>query len=137
MHDAVADGSVSAGHADALAGVVKDLDERGRHDLKELASTLVDSAKTSTVDQFSRELRKLGQILSRSRRRPPPRTPPPATLCATLVDRFTGMCHTDLVLDPLTDAAVAAALGAAVSRRTSHGADDRTLDQVKADILAG
>ena len=30
------------GHADALAGVLKDLDDRGRSDLKELESTLVE-----------------------------------------------------------------------------------------------
>ena len=50
VHDALAEGAVSAGHADALAGVVKDLDERGRSDLKELESTLVDSAKISSVE---------------------------------------------------------------------------------------
>ena len=47
------------------------------------------------------------------------------------------MCHTDLVLDPLTDAAIAAALGAAVAAEQANGADDRTLDQVKADALVG
>ena len=137
VHDALAAGTVSAGHADALAGVVKDLDERGRSDLKELESTLVDSAKTSTVEQFSREVRKLGQILSRDdgvcrhehlRRQ---------RCVRRWVDRVTGLCHTDLVLDPLTDAAVANALGAAVAAEQANGADDRTLDQVKADALVG
>jgi hypothetical protein len=47
------------------------------------------------------------------------------------------MCHTDLVLDPLTDAAVAKTLGAAVAAEQASGADDRTLDQVKADALVG
>ena len=40
-------------------------------------------------------------------------------------------------LDPLTDAAVAAALGTAVAAEQANGADDRTLDQVKADALVG
>ena len=53
------------------------------------------------------------------------------------VDRFTGLCHTDLVLDPLTDAAIATALGAAVAAEQAEGADDRTLDQLKADALVG
>ena len=65
VHDALAQGTVSAGHArDVLAGVAKDLDERGRHDLKQLVSTLVESAETSSVETFSREVRKLGQSLS-------------------------------------------------------------------------
>ena len=118
-------------------GVVKDLDERGRNDLKDLEATLVDSAKTSTVEQFTREVRKLGQILSRDdgvRRHEHLRR---QRCVRRWVDRVTGLCHTDLVLDPLTDAAVAAALGAAVAAEQANGADDRTLDQVKADALVG
>ena len=137
VHDALAAGAVSAGHADALAGVVKDLDERGRSDLQELESTLVDSAKTSTVEQFTREVRKLGQILSRDdgvRRHEHLRR---QRCVRRWVDRVTGMCHTDLVLDPLTDAAIANALAAAVAAEQAAGADDRTLDQVKADALVG
>ena len=128
---------MSAGHADALAGVVKDLDERGRSDLQELESTLVDSAKTSSVEAFSREVRKLGQILSRDdgvRRHEHLRR---QRCVRRWVDRVTGMCHTDLVLDPLTDAAVANALNAAIAAEQAKGADDRTLDQLKADALVG
>ena len=103
------------GHADALARVVNDLDERGRSDLKELESTLVESAKSSSVEAFCREVRKLGQILARDdgvRRHEHLRR---QRCVRRWVDRVTGLCHTDLVLDPLTDAAVANALGAAIS----------------------
>ena len=137
VHDALADGSVSAGHADALAGVVKDLDERGRSDLQELQSTLVDSAKASSVEAFTREVRKLGEILSRDdgvRRHEHLRR---QRCVRRWVDRVTGLCHTDLVLDPLTDAAVANALGAAIAAEQAKGADERTVDQVKADALVG
>jgi hypothetical protein len=137
VHDALAAGTVSAGHADALAGVVKDLDERGRSELQGLAPTLVDSAKTSSVEVFSREVRKLGEILSRDdgvRRHERLRR---QRCVRRWVDRVTGMCHTDLVLDPLTDAAVATALGAAITAEQAEGADDRTLDQVKADAVVG
>ena len=48
---------------------------------------------------------------------------------------MTGLCHTDLMLDPLTDAAVASTLGAAVSAEQANGAAERTLNQVKADAL--
>ena len=137
VHDALADGAVSSGHADALAHVLKDLDDRGRSDLKVLESTLVESAKSSSVEAFSREVRKLGQILSRDdgvRRHEHLRR---QRCVRRWVDRVTGLCHTDLVLDPLTDAAVANALGAAISAEQSKGADDRTLDQLKADALVG
>ena len=82
-------------------------------------------------------MRKLGQILSRDdgvRRHEHLRR---QRCVRRWVDRVTGLCHTDLVLDPLTDAAVAAALGAAVAAEQANGADDRTLDQVKADALVG
>jgi hypothetical protein len=137
MHDALAAGAVSAGHADALVGVVKDLDERGRSDLKELAPALVDAATSSSVEVFGREVRKLGQILSRDdgvRRHEHLRR---QRCVRRWVDRITGLCHTDLVLDPLTDAAVAKALGDAVNAEQAKGADDRTLDQIKADALVG
>ena len=48
-----------------------------------------------------------------------------------------GCATPTLVLDPLTDAAVANALGAAITAEQANGADDRTLDQVKADALVG
>ncbi len=137
VHDALADGTVSAGHADALARVVNDLDERGCSDLKQLESTLVESAKSSSVEAFDREVRKLGQILSRDdgmRRHEHLRR---QRCVRRWVDRVSGLCHTDLVLDPLTDAAVANALVAATSAEQANSADDRTLDQVKADALVG
>ena len=135
VHDALADGTVSAGHADALARVVNDLDERGCSDLKQLESALVESARTSSVEAFSREVRKLGQILARDdgvRRHEHLRR---QRCVRRWVDRVSGLCHTDLSLDPLTEAAVANALGAATSAEQANSADDRTLDQVKADAL--
>jgi hypothetical protein len=120
-----------------LAGVVKDLDERGRSDLKELAPALVDAAATSSVEAFGREVRKLGEILSRDdgvRRHERLRR---QRSVRRWVDRVSGMCHTDLVLDPLTDAAVARALSDAVNAEQAKGGDDRTLDQVEADALVG
>ena len=52
VHDALASGSVSAGHADALARVARELDDEGRSELQELEETLVASAQTSTVDKI-------------------------------------------------------------------------------------
>jgi hypothetical protein len=64
VHDALASGEVCSGHADALARVTRDLDDAGRSQLKELAATLVESASTSSVEAFERQVRDLGRILS-------------------------------------------------------------------------
>jgi hypothetical protein len=55
------------------------------------------------------------------------------------VDRQSGLCHTHLTLDPEADAAVGAALGAAVwaDQQAAGPDDDRTLDQVRADAMVG
>ncbi len=42
VHDALAAGQVSSGHADALARTARDLDDTGRSQLKELEATLVE-----------------------------------------------------------------------------------------------
>jgi hypothetical protein len=64
VHDALAAGEVSSGHADTLARVTPDLDDAGRSQLQELAATLVESASTSSVEAFERQVRDLGRILS-------------------------------------------------------------------------
>ena len=139
VHDALAAGAVSAGHADALARVARDLDDAGRSQLKELEATLVESATTSSVEAFEREMRDLGRILAgddgvgrheRFRRQRSLRR---------WVDRNTGMCHTHLQLDPEADAQVSAALDAAIAAEQAKPDDDeqRTFDQLKADAMVG
>jgi hypothetical protein len=135
VHDALAAGSVSSGHADALARVTRDLDDAGRSQLQELEATLVESATTSSVEAFERQMRDLGRILSgddglarheRLRRQRSLRR---------WVDRNSGMCHTHLQLDPEADARISAALDAAITAERAKPDDGRSFDQLKADAM--
>ena len=115
VHDALAAGAVSAGHADALARVARDLDDAGRSQLKELEATLVESASTSSVEAFERELRDLGRILAGDDGMANHERLRQQRWLRRWVDRNTGMCHTHLQLDPEADAKVSAALHAAIA----------------------
>jgi Domain of unknown function (DUF222) len=136
VHDALAAGAVSAGHADALAQVAGGLDDSGRSQLQALESTLVESARQSSVDTFTRQVRQLGRILTgddgvgqheRLRRQRSLRR---------WVDRHTGMCHTHLQLDPEADAKISAALDAAISAEQAlPDPDQRSFDQLRADAM--
>jgi hypothetical protein len=140
VHDALAAGAVSSGHADALARVTRDLDDAGRSRLQELEATLVASATTSSVEAFERQVGDLGRILSgddgvgrheRLRRQRSLRR---------WVDRNSGMCHTHLQLDPEADAKVSAALDAAITAERAKPDEDseqRSFDQLKADAMVG
>ena len=138
VHDALAGGDVSAGHADALARVARDLDDAGRSQLKELETTLVESATTSSVEAFEREMRDLGRILSRDDGVANHQRLRRQRSLRRWVDRNTGMCHTHLQLDPEADAKVSAALDAAIAAERAKPDDDtRTFDQLKADAMVG
>jgi hypothetical protein len=136
VHDALAAGEVSSGHADALARVTRELDDAGRSQLQELEATLVESATTSSVEAFERQMRDLGRILAgddglarheRLRRQRSLRR---------WVDRNTGMCHTHLQLDPEADAKISAALDAAITaERAKPDTEQRSFDQLKADAM--
>jgi len=135
VHAALADGRVSAGHVEALARLASSLDDAGQAELGELEATLVVSASTMSVEEHQREMQRLQRLLSRDdgvghherlrRQRHLKRW----------VNKVTGMCHTELVLDPLTDAKIASVFGAAVTRECGRPGDDRSLDQLKADVI--
>jgi len=139
LHEALAAGTVSAGHADAVARVAAELDDTGRAKLQEVEGAVVASAEGSTVEEFSRKMGELGRALSgddglsrqewRRRQR----------CVKRWVDRETGLCHTHLTLDPETDERVARALGAAVAAEQAAAPrdDDRSFDELRADALVG
>jgi hypothetical protein len=139
LHVALAEGVVSAGHADAVGRVAADLDETARARLCELESWLVAAAAEQSVEVFQREMSTLTDALSgddglsRHERRRRQRC------VKRWVDRQTGLCHTHLTLDPEADAAVGAALSAATwaEQQATPTDDDRTVDQVRADALSG
>src|ERR671912_1063464 len=79
LHHALAAGTVAAGHVDAVARVVGQVEESVRAQLVEQAADLVDKASVSSVDWFERHVRDLARRLSaddglawRGRDPPPP-----------------------------------------------------------------
>ena len=65
LHDALASGTVSAGHVDAIARAASNLDDAGKADLAALGESLVDAAAASSVETFERHVRDLERRLSR------------------------------------------------------------------------
>jgi hypothetical protein len=134
---ALAAGTVSAGHVDAIAAAARGLDDGGTARLAEHADSLVAAASSSTPEQFERECHDLARNLSgdgglsrheRLRRQRNVRR---------WVDKHTGMCKTLLSLDPLADAKAWTAINAATAaaRSTDQHDDDRTWDQLQADVV--
>jgi hypothetical protein len=134
---ALANGTVTAGHVDAIANASRQLDDDGKERLADHEQSLVEAAASSTPEQFERECQDLARNLSgddglsrqeRMRRERNVRR---------WVDKHTGMCKTLLSLNPLADATVWTAINAAVAaaRSTNQRDDDRTWDQLQADVV--
>jgi Domain of unknown function (DUF222) len=138
FHDALAAGAVSAGHVDAVARAVNQLDDAGRSELTTLTEALVASASSQSVEVFERECRDLARILSRDdgvgwleRLKQQRRV-------RRWVDRQTGMCKTLVELDPENDAKISAALDAALAGERAKPQDiDVNWDHLAADVLVG
>ncbi len=137
VHDALAEGDVSAGHVDALARLAHQLDDAGRSELGTLEATLVESAKRHTVEEFGRECRELERILSGDEGTSRLERQKQARRLKRWIDRTTGMCHTHLELDPESDAKVSAALGEAIAAERTKPDGERTWEQFQADALVG
>ncbi len=137
VHQALAHGTLTGGHADALARLAGDLDDAGRARLRELEPNLVAAAAATSVEAFCRDVAELGRHLSgdegvsRQERLRRQRSLP------RWVDRHSGLCHTHLTLDPETDAKVSAALDGAVAaeQATAPPDDQRSFDQLRADAM--
>ena len=135
VHDALAAGSLSAEHVDAMAKLAADVGDAGRSSLEDLAPALITAAGRSSVEGFRRELSKLAVVLSRDEGVGTDERMRRQRCVKQWVDKVTGMCHTEVVLDPLSHAAVVATFSAAVARQCAKPGDDRSLDQVKADVM--
>jgi hypothetical protein len=137
LGQALADGAISAGHVDAVVAAARTLDDDGQAQLAGHAGALVKAATESTPEQFAGECKELAHNLcgdgglSRHERLRRERN------VRRWVDRHTGMCNTLLSLDPLTDAAAWTAINAAVAaaRAQNQRDDDRTWDQLQADVV--
>jgi hypothetical protein len=137
LSSALADGSVSAGHVDAVVRAVVRLDEGGKARLAEHAESLVQTASRSTPERFARHVDAMVRRvaaddgLARQERLRQQRC------VRRWVDRDTGMFNTRLSLDPLADATVWTSINAAISaaRSVDQSDDERTFDQIQADVV--
>ena len=130
VHAALAAGTVSAGHADAIARAAHRLDEREQVELAALAPTLVEQAATTSVDVFARKVRDLARRISRDEGLRHHEKLRSQRMVKRWMDRE-GMCHTQISLDPEADARLSAAFDAAVAAEKAKPDDGRTFDQLE------
>jgi hypothetical protein len=133
VHAALATGTVSAGHADAIARAGNRLDETGLEELAAIGPELVELAARSSVETFDRKVRDLARRLSRDGLRHHERLK-----AQRAVSRWTdreGMCHTRISLDPEADAGFSAVFDAAVAAERAKPDEGRTFDQLQADAF--
>jgi hypothetical protein len=134
LHEALAAGTLSAGHADAIARASNRLDDHERVELAAQAPALVAAAATTSVDAFARRVRDLARRISRDgglRHHEKLRS---QRTVKRWMDRE-GMCHTQISLDPETDARLSAAFDAAMAAEKAKPDNGRTFDQLKADAF--
>jgi hypothetical protein len=134
VHAALAAGTLSSGHCDAIARAANRLDEQERIELAAMAPTLVADAATTSVDTFARKVRDMARRISRDDGlRHHEKLRSQRAVCRWR-DRE-GMCHTQVSLDPEADARLSAAFDAAVAAEKAKPDDGRTFDQLKADAF--
>ncbi len=136
LHDALAVGAVSAGHADAVARAASQLDHDATTAFKELEGAIVAAASRSSVESFDREMRDLSRRLSQDDGLRHHQRLRQQRALRRWVDRQTGMCHTHVLLDPEADATLSVSLDAAIAtERAKPDVDGRTFEQLKADAF--
>lgn len=109
FEDAMASGSVSAGHVDALASVTRNLDPTVQAEVTALAGDLVSDAEKFGVDQFERNCRDLVRNLNALHANASAVAELEKQRAASKIkrwtDRETGMRQTLISLDPVRDKA--------------------------------
>jgi hypothetical protein len=133
-------GGLSGAHVDAIASARRRLPEELHDEFAALVDELIARAARVSIETFRRECRRLaGHLIARSR---------PADAAAEFeaqvkasklsrwVDRQTGMHHTNLVLDPVRDAKLYAAMQAELARlRHADTSPDRDWQQLQVDAF--
>jgi hypothetical protein len=134
VHAAMAAGTRSAGHADAIARASNRLDDQERTELAAMAPELVAQAATTSVETFARKVRDLARRLSRDeglRHQEKLKS-------QRAVRRWRdgeGMCHTQISLDPEADGRLSAVFDAAIAAERAKPDDGRSFDQLRADAF--
>ncbi len=129
FEEALATGTVSSGHLDALANATRRLDEELRAEFFSHEDLLLQAASSLSVDSFERQCRDLSRHLVAAR--------PGADVdelevqrarsCVKRwIDKTTGMHHTHLELDPVRDATLHSAIDAHIRRLRQVDGNART-----------
>ena len=134
VHSALAAGTLSAGHADAIARACNRLDDDERVELAAMAPELVEQAASTSVDAFARKVRDLARRISRDEGLRHHEKLKSQRTVRRWMDRE-GMCHTQISLDPEADARLSAVFDAAVAAERAKPDDGRTFDQLRADAF--
>ena len=143
---ALTDGAVSAGHLDALANATRRLDDELRAEFFSHEDILIEAATSQRVDTFERQCRDLSRHLVATRPRGDVDELEAQRARANVkrwVDKSTGMCHSHLELDPVSDAKLWTAIDA--QTRSARQADGNAhtpwarlqVDAVVAAVAAG
>jgi Domain of unknown function (DUF222) len=107
FEDALGDGTVSAGHVDAIANATRNLSDAERAEFASEADALLADAARQGVDTFARNCRDLARdIRSRVNERSDVdelEQQRQQSKISRWVDRRTGMCSTLIECDPVTD----------------------------------
>jgi len=130
FEDALASGTVSAGHVDAITNATRNLDDQLLAEFHACQTDLLADAERQGVDTFERGCRDLAKhLIARAaatsdadeldRQRKQSRV-------RRWVDKTTGMCHTHLELDPVRDRALWAAIDASRAKLRQHDGNRRT-----------
>ena len=140
FEDALAAGTVSAGHVDAIAGAIRNLDEPTKAEFVALGAELLEDAERSGVDLFDRTCRDLARHLNSvaagksdaeelDNQRP-------MSKVKRWTDRESGMRHTLISLDPVRDAKLWAGIDRARRQlRRQPGNGDLAWDQLQVDAV--
>jgi hypothetical protein len=140
FEEALSNGNVSAGHIDAIAGAVRNLDGTATAEFMALGADLLADAERMGVDLFDRNCRDLARFLANAtaadsdvaeleRQRARSRV-------KRWTDQETGMRHTHIELDPVRDAQLWTAIDRARRQlRRQHGNGEISWDQLQVDAV--
>ncbi len=143
---ALTEGTVSAGHLDALATATRRLDDELRAEFFSHEDLLLEAASIQRVDTFERQCRDLSRHLVASHHRSDvdELEAQRAQSCVKRwVDKSTGMCHSHFELDPVSDAKLWTAIDAQTRSARQADGNARTpwqrlqVDAVLAAVSAG
>ena len=140
FEQALAGGSISSGHVDAIANVTNGMDHATLADFNAHAASLLADAERTTVDTFQRNARDLATLIKN--------TQPGASETDELeqqrrqskvtrwIDRQTGIRKTLIELDPVRDGLLWAGIKAAKARiRRSPGGDQLSWEQQQVEAV--